>query len=93
MSNNFPEFYKTFWFERPNSFNVIKEMNMNKVASDFEGKDKGGRGDSYREAQKNSSVRMIGIRQVLQLAIQNQNIEHLSHTYKILDVLGGGTEY
>lgn len=87
MSNKYPEFCKTFWFERPNSSKVIKAMN--KAISDFEGHRKGGRGDYYREAQKDPSVRIMGISQILQLAIQNQNIKHLSPTYKILDVLGG----
>lgn len=87
MSNKYPEFYKTFWFERPNSFKVIKEMN--KAISDFEGRKKGGRGDYYRKAQKDPSVRIMGISQILQLAIQNQDIKKLSPAYKILDVLGG----
>lgn len=87
MANKFPEFYDTFWFERPNSGKMIKILNEAK--SDFEGQKKGGRGDYYRKAQKDPSVRITGIRQILQLAVRDQHIEHLPSTYKILDVLGG----
>lgn len=86
MSNKFPDFYKTLWFERPNSSQALKELDN--VVSDFEGCKKKGRGDYYRKAQRNISVRITGIDQILQLAIKNQDIrKHLPRTYKILDVL------
>lgn len=87
MSNKFPDFYKTLWFERPNSPQALKELDN--VTSDFEGYKKRGRGDYYRKAQRDISVRITGIKQILQLATQNQDIDRLSPTYKILDVLGG----
>jgi len=87
MAKKFPDFYDTFWFERPNSSKMVKIMN--KTKSDFDGQRRGGRGDYYREAQKDPSIRMVGIRQILRLAVKNQDIKHLPSTYKILDVLGG----
>lgn len=87
ISNRFPDFYKTLWFNRPNSSPALKELDN--LISDFEGCKKRGRGDYYRKAQRDVSVRIAGIKQILKLASQNQDIEHLSPTYKILDVLGG----
>lgn len=87
MSNNFPEFFKTFWFDRLGAFKIIDKMNQTKT--DFEGSKKGGRGDSYRKAQVNPSVRIIGIKQLIQFALNNHDIQNLPAPYKILDVLGG----
>lgn len=87
MSNNFPELFKTFWFDRPDAFKIIDKMNQN--TTDFEGSRKGGRGDSYRKAQVNSSVRIVGIKQLIQFAINNHDTQNLPASYKILDVLGG----
>lgn len=92
MASKFPEFSRIFWFDRPETLQIINEMNSRGL-TDFEGKGKGGRGDSYRRAQKNTSVRIVGIKKILQLAAQNRDIQQLPSDYKILDVLGGdGTQ-
>lgn len=88
MSSKFPEFSQIFWFDRPGALQIINEMNSRGL-TDFEGKEKGGRGDSYRKAQINTSVRIVGIKKILQLAAQNRDIQKLPSNYKILDVLGG----
>ena len=87
MSSNFPEFFKTFWFDRPGVFKIIDKMN--RTTTDFEGSQKGGRGDSYRKAQVNSSVRVVGMKQLLQCAFNNHDFQNPPASYKILDVLGG----
>ena len=87
MAKKFPQFYETFWFDRPKTLSVINKMT--KMPTDFEGKEKGGRGDSYMEAQRDPLVRIVGINKLLSLAVSSQDLVKLPHTYKILDVLGG----
>lgn len=87
MKNKFPEFARTFRFDWPGASAVIDKMN--RCVTGFESKSKEGRGESYRRAQRDSLVRAVGIKQLLQLANGNKNIQTLQPYYKILDVLGG----
>lgn len=87
MADKFPLFSETFCFEKPDALKIMGVME--KARTDFEGKAKGGRGDLYRKAQQDASVRMTGIKQLLKLAVQNYGLENLPSDYKILDVLGG----
>lgn len=87
MQQKFPQFYNTFQFHGNGAASVIRKMV--KTATDFEGSEKGGRGDYYQKAQTDPSVRSMGITQLLQLATHEQELNRLPDSYKILDVLGG----
>ncbi|GCE15706.1 class I SAM-dependent methyltransferase [Tengunoibacter tsumagoiensis] len=56
---------------------------------DFRPEAQGGRGESYRLAQKNPHVRLVGIHQLFQLASPDNSIHSFPPNYTILDVLGG----
>lgn len=68
-------------FERPDADEALKRLfaTTTEFDSDFTG-----RGDSYRRAQRDASVRWTGARQLLQLAAPTDGAEGT-----VLDVLGG----
>ncbi|HEY1349294.1 MAG TPA: class I SAM-dependent methyltransferase [Ktedonobacteraceae bacterium] len=57
--------------------------------TDFEDEQQGGRGLSYRNAQRNPLVRAAGIKQLFTLASPNERLPELSPRYRLLDILGG----
>ena len=69
------------------SFRMVEELASK--AADFASVSSGGRGELYRRAQQDPSVRSIGIRRLFEFVSPNQDLASLSHSYKILDVLGG----
>ncbi len=87
MSTRFPDFWHTFWFNRPDISDLVCEMNAH--FNEFETDAEGGRGDSYRLAQQDFKVRAVGIMQLIKAACRNTPLAHLPSDYKILDVLGG----
>lgn len=57
--------------------------------TDFEDEQVGGRGHSYRDAQRNPLVRAAGIKQLFTLASPTGHLPDLSPRHRLLDVLGG----
>lgn len=57
--------------------------------ADFEDEQVGGRGHSYRDAQRNPLVRAAGIKQLFTLASPTGRLPDLSPRHRLLDVLGG----
>src|SRR5258708_1317514 len=56
---------------------------------DFNSRSKGGRGDSYRRAQRDPLVRKIGITKLFDLVSPGFDAKNLTSEHKIIDVLGG----
>jgi SAM-dependent methyltransferase len=56
---------------------------------DFEPSAVGGRGDTYRSAQADASVRLVGISQLVEMALGPPNTTTRSTAPIVLDVLGG----
>lgn len=82
-----PKYFTTLQFDNKKVSKIIREMNKNSV--DFEGAEKGGRGDSYRQSQTNITVRLTGILQIIEYITQVKDPHKLPDTFRILDVLGG----
>jgi SAM-dependent methyltransferase len=59
------------------------------VPPDFEDACGGGRGDSYREAQRDPTVRLHGIRQLFALAAPDGRLRSWRPQHVVLDMLGG----
>lgn len=87
VERNFPRFASALSFERPDTLAILSRMDA--YASGFENQEQGGRGELYRLAQTNASVRLRGIRQLLDLASPGADIKMIPADYRILDVLGG----
>lgn len=58
-------------------------------AEDFSPASEGGRGDSYRRAQRNPLTRMVGIQHLFNLIGPGDNARNFSRAHIVLDVLGG----
>lgn len=58
-------------------------------ASEFESSEGGGRGTTYRDAQRNPLVRAVGIRQLFEALTPTRDLAALTPDHLILDVLGG----
>jgi SAM-dependent methyltransferase len=68
-------------FDRPGSFEALSALSVTRTEFDS---DQAGRGDTYRTAQTDVSVRWTGMRQLLSLCVPDRSRGHL-----VLDVLGG----
>ncbi len=84
-----PELYATLDFARIAARDDREAEILLDQADDFAASAAGGRGELYRDAQKNSLVRAMGIQTLCSLVSPGQQLNNLSPAYKILDVLGG----
>ena len=89
LRDKWPHLYDCIDWSRisESSFRMVEELASK--AADFASVSSGGRGESYRRAQQDPSVRSIGIRQLFEYVSPNRDLASLSPGYKILDVLGG----
>ncbi|MEB8804783.1 methyltransferase domain-containing protein [Bacillus cereus] len=88
LKEKFTDLYSCIDLEKiPVSMQLIKEIESE--FTDFESTDTGGRGEVYRIAQKNITVRSEGIKNIFSLLSPNEKIENLSSDMKLLDALGG----
>src|SRR5581483_3833263 len=90
LKQQFYDLYCCVDLERVSLYNQPAQHNSDRFSlSDFNDEEAGGRGISYRDAQRNPLVRAIGIKQLFTLASPNNNLPELSPDYRLLDVLGG----
>ena len=87
MVTRFPSFANCIWSSRPDISQVLERLSSS--TNEFERDDDIGRGDSYRHAQLDHRVRLMGIERILQLATANTRLWQLKFDGRILDVLGG----
>jgi ubiquinone/menaquinone biosynthesis C-methylase UbiE len=89
LRDKWPHLYDCIDWSRisESSFRMVEELASK--APDFASVSSGGRGELYRRAQQDPSVRSIGIRRLFEFVGPNQDLASLSPGYKILDVLGG----
>ena len=89
IKTQWPQFYECIDVERlsDETFFFMTELAAGTV--DFHSTLKGGRGESYREAQRNPLIRIVGIRQLFELVSPRQSLSSLTPRHTILDVLGG----
>lgn len=87
MERRFPEYAGLLWLDRPGLEAAVTAVGSSSV--EFEGAAKGGRGDSYREAQLDPLVRAVGIAGLLGRAGNMRDVVELDRHIRILDVLGG----
>ncbi|MET7802143.1 hypothetical protein, partial [Streptomyces decoyicus] len=82
-----PLLVSTLDFGRPDADKALRELTS--TTTEFDS-DVTGRGDSYRRAQRDSSVRWTGIRQLLEIASESATEPGPpSQPRTVLDVLGG----
>lgn len=67
----------------------VRQSRIPDVPMDFEPSHSGGRGDSYRTAQEDPTIRLVGIRELLTLASPGFDLSRCSSNDVFLDVLGG----
>ncbi|MGH2508011.1 MAG: class I SAM-dependent methyltransferase [Ktedonobacteraceae bacterium] len=89
LRDHFPMFYDCIDMEKVSMAAHSAFLHGIMDVIDFETTQQGGRGESYTTAQRNSAVRLEGIRQLFTLASPGHSLENLSGGYKILDALGG----
>jgi len=77
MIQNYPKYYMTLFLDHPDTQELIAKMNKRYAA------------DSGDKTKPNYLVRLIGIKQILQLAIKNYTFQTVPKDYRVLDVLGG----
>lgn len=82
----FPEMASTLWLDRPGGEEVLGPMFAR--PNEFE-TNENGRGDSYRRAHQQGSVKAVGVTQLLELATGRAGAQGLPPDYFLLDVLGG----
>lgn len=89
IKTQWPQFYECIDVARLSNetFYFVTEMASETI--DFHSTHKGGRGDLYREAQRNPLIRGVGIRQLFELVSPQRELSSLRPQHKILDVLGG----
>jgi hypothetical protein len=89
FKDKWPYLYDCIDWSRISESNSRMIEELASKAPDFDSVSSGGRGEFYRRAQQDPSVRSVGIRQLSALISPNQDLGCLSPSYKILDVLGG----
>jgi SAM-dependent methyltransferase len=82
----FPRLYESLRFGREDAGAAMDRLL--RTSNEFE-TDQGGRGESYRQAQENSAVRMHGVRQLLRLLAGTTDLDAVGEQWQALDVLGG----
>jgi SAM-dependent methyltransferase len=82
----FPHMASTLWLSRPGRTEVLGPMFAE--PNEFESNSTG-RGDSYRQAHRQSMVKAVGVAQLLELASGESSADGLPPDYLLLDVLGG----
>jgi hypothetical protein len=73
-------------FERARAREVLEALAT--AGNEFES-DRGGRGTSYRRAQRNTDVRSRGILDLLGMVVGDRSLASLPDDFVVLDVLGG----
>lgn len=84
-----PQFYDCIDVERLSEENFFFITELAAGTIDFHSTLEGGRGELYREAQRNPLIRIVGIRQLFELISPSRELSSLTPQHKILDVLGG----
>ena len=82
----FPEMASTLWLDRPGGDEVLGPMFAK--PNEFE-TNENGRGDSYRRAHQQGSVKAVGVTQLLELATGRASVRGMPQDRFLLDVLGG----
>ncbi|GHO95050.1 hypothetical protein KSF_050980 [Reticulibacter mediterranei] len=88
IENNFPELYACIDLEKVIATVSLFHRDSARTA-DFEATQQGGRGELYTYAQKNLSVRQVGITQLFRMIAPEQDLRKFSKKYTVLDALGG----
>jgi SAM-dependent methyltransferase len=83
----YPHLADTLWLDRPNGLDELQRVGG--VVAEFETDAGPGRGDSYREAQRAVSARLVGIETLLRLATGCDRLDNAPVGFRLLDVLGG----
>lgn len=84
--SKFPRLYDSLWFDREGAADAMDFLS--RTSNEFE-TDQDGRGESYRQAQENSTVRMRGVRHLTSLFTGTTSFDSVGAHWQALDVLGG----
>lgn len=87
ITTRFPRFARTLWFDRPGS--QLAMARLAETSNEFETDSDDGRGDSYRRAQQDPTVRGVGILQLLRRAGRGLALDQWPDDWLVLDALGG----
>ncbi|WP_020670037.1 class I SAM-dependent methyltransferase [Amycolatopsis nigrescens] len=83
----FPWFADLLRFEWPHDPGRIERLSV--LSNEFETDDGDGRGESYRRAQRDPMVRLVGISKLFCLAAGVESLDAIPPEWRLLDVLGG----
>ena len=86
VRRRFPRLYDSLWFDREGGADAMDSLS--RTSNEFE-TDQDGRGESYRQAQENSTVRMRGVRHLISLLTGTTEFDAVGAQWQALDVLGG----
>ncbi|WP_157253082.1 class I SAM-dependent methyltransferase [Nonomuraea typhae] len=87
VDQHFPEVGTRLWFGRKGSHTELARLAG--LRNEFETDHHSGRGDSYRQAQRNPTIRMRGIRTLFTLASGCADLSRIPSGWRALDLLGG----
>lgn len=87
VSHRFPALAQILWFDRAGADEALARLY--RVSNEFETNAEGGRGDSYRLAQRHREVRSQGICSLFALAAGVREIYAIPPGFQAVDVLGG----
>jgi len=87
FSGRHRQFADALWLDRPGADAVLARMTA--FSNEFESDAGGGRGGSYRRAQKVTDARITGLSTLLRMVSGTGDIGRMPPGYRLLDVLGG----
>jgi SAM-dependent methyltransferase len=87
FSDHHRQFADALWFDRPGADATL--AGLTEFSNEFESDGNGGRGDSYRRAQKVTDARLTGLSTLLQMVSGCEDIRRMPPGFRLLDVLGG----
>ncbi|GAB2876234.1 class I SAM-dependent methyltransferase [Microbulbifer echini] len=87
MVRNHQKFSTAVWFDHRDLKLLLEDLLS--MSNEFEGNDDTGRGESYRESQKNIAARVKGIKSLFEIIFSSQDPKSLPENFIVLDVLGG----
>jgi ubiquinone/menaquinone biosynthesis C-methylase UbiE len=87
FSGRHRQFADALWFDRPGADAILTGLTA--FSNEFESDDDGGRGGSYRRAQKVTDARITGLSTLLRMVSGTEDIGRMLPGSRLLDVLGG----